>query len=175
MLNKSSYSDGIKGRLAEFEELTGIQVAFAMHPEETYPARLASAFAVPFAQPDVYVTRANQLSRPGERGRMLPLDDFVKAPSLTRQNYILDDFQTEIIDAFRFPFGLGPLLAVPVGMEGDASPDQIWGLAVNPLSENRTAAWLFVQYFTSQDFQSSPERAGDALRSPRREAGRIPQ
>lgn len=169
LLNKDHYAKAIEHRIGEFEHLSGVSVVFAAYPGESYFSRLAAAFGSPFGRPDVYVTNGRQARRQSVDGEMLPLDDFLESSSLTRRNYDIDDFFPRVIDAFRRD---SVLWAVPVGFEGSAAVDggnlAVWGLAVSPFSVNREAAWLFVQYFTGQDFQNAAAREGDLPRPPRR-------
>ncbi len=44
----------------------------------------------------------------------------------------------------------------------------VWGLAINPMTENQNAAWLFIQYFTSREFQEYSVLHWQSLNPPRR-------
>ena len=44
----------------------------------------------------------------------------------------------------------------------------VWGLAINPDSQVKNAAWLFVQYFTSREFQSYSVLEWKSVNPPRR-------
>lgn len=126
MLNKHPYAEGIKRKLGEFEQLTGIRVAYVMYPEDKYFPRLDAGFANPAGQPDVYMTGVYQVWAYATQGRMLPLDQFLLNPSLTRQGYNINDFFPGICGAFRWNrkagalLGDGPLWAIPVGFEASA-------------------------------------------------------
>lgn len=44
----------------------------------------------------------------------------------------------------------------------------VWGLAINPETQNPNAAWLFVQYFTGREFQSYSVLEWNSVNPPRR-------
>lgn len=123
MLNKHPYADGIKRRLAAFEEMTGIKVAYITYPETKYFEYLDRSFDDPSAKPDVYMTGVYQVWEYAPRGRMLALDRYVVNPVSTRQGYNINDFFPTISGAFRWnriagsELGKGPLWAVPMGFE----------------------------------------------------------
>ena len=126
MLNKHPYSEGIKRKLVDFEILTGIRVAYVIHPESRYFQILDDAFDSASARPDVYMTGVYQVWEYANSGRMAPLDLFILNPSLTRQGYNVNDFFPGISGAFRWngkagaKLGQGPLWAIPMGFEASA-------------------------------------------------------
>lgn len=126
MFSKHPYSEGIKRRISDFEKLTGIRVAYAMHPEITYFDRLNNAFDDPIASPDVYMTGVYQVWEYATEGRMAALDKFILNPAVTRQGYDVNDFFPAISGAFRWnrlagsKLGEGPLWAIPIGFEACA-------------------------------------------------------
>lgn len=181
MLNHYPYAAWIKRGLRDFEKQTGIRTAFAEYPDERYFFELDAAFEDPYAQPDVYLTAVHQAWDYAAHDKMLPLDGFLNNPALTHRNYNISDFYPPILAAFQ---GIGPqtapgaddtetLWAIPMGFVGD-DPESarsnllVFGLAVNPKSENRDAAWLFLQYFTSQTFQTAVLDEWKTIRPPRR-------
>ncbi len=126
ILNQHPYSEGLIRRIHVFEEITGIDVAFAMYPDKQYYDRLDDAFNSEFGKPDVFMTGAYQVWAYAPKGRMLPLDPYMNNPSKTRQNYNPGDFYPNIIGAFRWNGkpgvkpGEGPLWAIPMGFESCA-------------------------------------------------------
>ena len=126
MFNKHPYSEGIRRKLAEFEALTGIKVAYVMHPEDRYFDRLTESFASPSSSPDVYMTGVYQVWEYASQNRMAPLDPFIINPSVTRQGYNINDFFPGISGSFRWnrksgaALGEGPLWAIPIGFEASA-------------------------------------------------------
>ncbi len=123
MLNRHPYSEGIRRRLNQFESLTGIKVAYAMYPEDSYFQHLDDAFGSGPGQPDVYMIGAYQVWEYAPEGRMEPLGHFLDDPARTRYGYAVDDFFPNILDLFRWNckagsrLGQGPLWAVPMGFE----------------------------------------------------------
>lgn len=126
MLNKHPYAEGIKRKLADFEALTGIKVAYVMHPEARYFQALDSAFESEAGNPDVFMTGVYQVWEYAAKMRMAPLDSYVVNPSLTRQSYNINDFFPSISGAFRWngkaggKLGTGRLWAIPLGFEASA-------------------------------------------------------
>lgn len=126
MLSRHPYSEGIRRKIEEFEQLTGIKVAFAMYPEDKYFPVLDAAFDSEGGKPDVFMTGVYQVWEYAQSGRMIPLDPFILNSSLTRHGYNINDFFPKIIGAFRWngkagsPLGEGPLWAVPIGFEACA-------------------------------------------------------
>lgn len=126
MLNKHPYADGITRRLRDFEELTGIKVAYIIYPEASYFPNLDEAFDSESGKPDVYMTGVYQAWEYAPRGQMMPLDSFLVNPVVTRQGYNINDFFPSITGAFRWnciagaELGDGPLWAIPIGFESSA-------------------------------------------------------
>ncbi len=126
MLNKHPYAEGIRRRIPDFENLTGIRVAYIMYPENVYFERLGESFTDPTAKPDVFMTGVYQIWEYATQGRMAELDQFIQNPSMTRQGYEVDDFFPAISGAFRWNRkagsrpGSGPLWAIPIGFEANA-------------------------------------------------------
>lgn len=126
MLSKHPYSEGIKRKLADFEALTGIKVAYIMYPEARYFQNLEDAFESPAGDPDVYMTGVYQVWEYALKRRMEPLDAYIVNQSLTRQSYNLNDFYPNVSGAFRWngkagaKLGVGTLWAIPLGFEASA-------------------------------------------------------
>ena len=126
MLSRHPYADGIKRKIRDFEELTGIKVAYAMHPEDRYFGALDQALTSTSGKPDVFMTGVYQVWEYAYQNRMLPLDPFILNPSLTRQGYNINDFFPGIAGSFRWnrkagaKLGDGPLWAIPIGFEACA-------------------------------------------------------
>ncbi len=126
MLNKHPYAEGIIRRLRDFEKLTGIKVAYILHPETRYFQTLDQAFDDPSGSPDVYMTGVYQVWEYAPRNRMLALDPFIVNPAKTRQSYNINDFYPGISGSFRWngkagsKLGEGPLWAIPIGFEASA-------------------------------------------------------
>ncbi len=61
LLNRHPYAEMIVRKFGEFEDLTGIKVAFAMVPEERYFPKLDASFQAEAGRPDVFMTGAYQV------------------------------------------------------------------------------------------------------------------
>lgn len=126
MFDNHPYAEGIKRRLADFEHLTGIKVAYIMYPEDAYFQKLEESFASRSGKPDVFMTGAYQVWEYATAGRMMQLDPFILNPAKTRYGYNVNDFFPGISGAFRWncvagvKLGDGPLWAVPVGFEASS-------------------------------------------------------
>ena len=126
LLSRHPYSEGMRRRLVDFENLTGIRVAYVMYPEVRYFSELESAFRDPSYSPDVYMTGVYQVWDYAINGRMLALDSLITNPAATRQGYDLTDFYPNISGVFRWNgkagsrLGEGPMWAIPMGFESSA-------------------------------------------------------
>jgi len=67
-------------------------------------------------------------------------------------------------EAGNIAFSPAPL---PEGQNVRNSNLWVWSLAMNNYSKNKTAAWLFIQYFTSHDYQLWAAVNGRSVNSPR--------
>jgi len=92
MMNKHPFTTYIEPKLAEFEQLTGIKVVMEAFPEDQYRNKRTielnsggklDGFMIMPTQDDLYYWKA---------GWLLPLDDFVKDPALTAQDWDVKDF-----------------------------------------------------------------------------------
>jgi multiple sugar transport system substrate-binding protein len=145
LLNKHPYAEGIRRRIPAFEQLTGIRVAYSMHPESVYFEALETSFdGGASARPDVYMTGVYQIWEYAVKGRAAPLDKYIQNPAATRQGYDVNDFFPAISGAFRWnrkagsPAGEGPLWAIPMGFESFALTYNREVLARNRLAVPRT-------------------------------------
>lgn len=126
MLNLHPYAEGIKRRLSDFENLTGIKVAYISHPEAKYFEYLDRSFDDPSANPDVFMTGVYQVWEYAPRGRMLPLDNYIVNPVATRQGFNINDFFPAVAGAFRWncvagtDVGTGSIWAIPLGFEASS-------------------------------------------------------
>jgi ABC-type sugar transport system, periplasmic component len=68
----------------------------------------------------------------------------------------------------------GKLASAPPPMPPDSDPADVlsnlwvWGVALNAASESKDAAWLFIAYFTSKEFQLYSVLEGKSINPPRR-------
>lgn len=126
MFSKHPYAEGIRRKLRDFEELTGIKVAYSMQPEERYFQDLDQAFLSANGKPDVFMTGVYHVWEYATEGRMLQLDPFILNSGLTRQGYNVNDFYPRVLGAFKWnrkagsPLGEGPLWGIPMGFEACA-------------------------------------------------------
>ncbi|MDR1612323.1 MAG: extracellular solute-binding protein [Planctomycetota bacterium] len=125
MLNRHPYAEAIIRGIAEFEALTGIEVAYVMIPEDRYFPRLEEAVDAKVGKPDVFMTGAYQIWEYAPAGWLLDLDPLLSNPLMTRSNYTYRDFFPGISGAFRWdgvaghPTGDGKLWALPIGFEAN--------------------------------------------------------
>lgn len=123
MFNQHTYADGVIEKIPEFEELTGINVEYALTPEENYFDKLTVALNSRSGDPDIFMTGAYQLWQYAPAGFVADLTPFIQDPKMTNADYDMDDFFPKIVDALRWDLvaghkvGTGPQWALPMGFE----------------------------------------------------------
>ncbi|MDR0362545.1 MAG: extracellular solute-binding protein [Planctomycetota bacterium] len=125
LFNQHPYAEAIIRRIADFEDQTGVNVAYRMVPEERYFPQLAESVDAKAGKPDVFMTGPYQVWEYAPAGWIRELDPFLANPRKTRSNYTYRDFFPGIAGAFRWngiaghPTGDGSLWALPIGFEAN--------------------------------------------------------
>ena len=123
LLNKHPYAEMIVDRIDEFEQLTGIRVAYLMVPEDLYFPRVEASFSAEAGRPDVFMTGPYQVWEYAPEGHMVELDAYITDSFKTSAAYFYHDFYPGISGAFRWSgkagqkTGDGALWGVPIGFE----------------------------------------------------------
>src|SRR5271154_2275429 len=123
MLNKHPYADAIIKKVADFKDLTGIDVEYTETPEENYFDKVTTALASKNGNPDIFMTGTYQLWDYASAGYMEPLDDYLNDPALTNSDYDVKDIFEGVLNGGKWDLvpghqtGTGHQWALPLGFE----------------------------------------------------------
>ena len=92
LFSEHTYADAVEAKLADFEELTGIEVNFATMPESNYYEKLNIELSSKSGAIDVFMSGAYQTWEYATAGYMEPLEDYITNESVTSPDYDYDDF-----------------------------------------------------------------------------------
>jgi multiple sugar transport system substrate-binding protein len=121
--NQHPYADAIIQQLPKFKELTGIDVAHEVTPEENYFDKLTSSLSAKTGTPDVFMTGVYQMWDYASSGRVEPLDRYLSDPTLTNADYDAKDIFEGVFNGGKWdlkpgsPTGTGNLYSLPLGFE----------------------------------------------------------
>jgi multiple sugar transport system substrate-binding protein len=123
-LNKHPFSESIAPQLKEFTQLTGIQVELNILSEEEYRDKMIIELSSGSGSVDVFMTGPYTTWSYVKADWIEPLDAYLKNPSLTGDDYGLDDFFPALLEANRWNgesgyqnYGKGSQWSVPVMVE----------------------------------------------------------
>lgn len=119
MLNEHPWTSGVKERLGEFEELTGIKVNLRAYSESLYYDKMAQGVrsATP---PDVYMIGMDDFALGQYDADLVePLTPFIESSSLTSDGYDFADFPENLLSTGMFPVGAddAQLYQIPISTE----------------------------------------------------------
>lgn len=115
LANAHPWTESIKPRLPEFQELTGIQVIAEDLPEAQFRQRLTTELSQGTGNVDVMMSApAQEGLRYEQAGWYEPLDRFVADPALTAPDYDFADFLPQTIEIQSVN---GKLIGIPVQLE----------------------------------------------------------
>ncbi|MGY1624903.1 extracellular solute-binding protein [Geodermatophilus sp. SYSU D00965] len=125
------YQQSFQPLLAEFTQLTGIQVNVELVPEADYFTRLNTELAGGAGNFDAFMTGAYFIWQYGPPGWMEDLQPWIDNDSATNPDYDFEDIYEGLRNATRWDFQLGS----PLGSGGQwAIP---WGFETNVIAYNR--------------------------------------
>jgi multiple sugar transport system substrate-binding protein len=123
-LNKHPYTESLIREMAEFEELTGIQVKYNILAEEEYFEKLIIDLSTSSAHLDVFMTGPQLNWAYIDAGWVEPLDHFFGQAGYVPTDYNLDDFYPSLLAANRWNklpgkqnLGRGSIWAIPIQVE----------------------------------------------------------
>lgn len=115
MMNSHPFTTWLEPHVAEFEELTGIDVTLEVFPEDQFRQRRLLEVASGASTLDGYMFMPGQVgAQYGGANWVRPIDDLVTDPGLTHPDLDLDDFFTGALDSFRTDAGL---IGLPLQIE----------------------------------------------------------
>lgn len=133
LLNQHPYTDALIANLDNFKELTGIDIAYDVFPEDVYFERLTAALASGSSEYDAFMTGAYMTWTYGPAGWVTDLNEWINDPAKTNPNYNWDDFLPGVKASCAWN-------GQPGGELGSADAKQWclpWGFELNNLSYNR--------------------------------------
>lgn len=123
-LNKHPFTESLIPTLKEFTELTGIAVEYSILSEEEYREKIIIELSSHSGSVDIFMTGPFTEWSYVRAGWVEPLDDYMNNPSLTNENYDLDDFFPVCLTGNRWNgkpgyknYGKGSQWAIPVQVE----------------------------------------------------------
>jgi multiple sugar transport system substrate-binding protein len=125
------YQQSFQPLLAEFTQLTGVQVKVELVPEADYFTRLNTELAGGAGHYDAFMTGAYFIWQYGPPGWMEDLQPWIQNESATNPDYNFEDIYEGLRNATRWDFKLGS----PLGTGGQwAIP---WGFETNVIAYNK--------------------------------------
>ena len=83
LMNKHPYMDAMVADLDNFKELTGMEVAYDVFPEDVYFDKVTAALSSGSSQYDAFMTGAYQTWQYGPAGWLVDLNEFIADPAMT--------------------------------------------------------------------------------------------
>ncbi|MBN2375059.1 MAG: sugar ABC transporter substrate-binding protein [Sedimentisphaerales bacterium] len=130
LLNQHMYAEAIIKKIADFTQKTGIEVDYAITPEENYFDKVTTSLNSRSGDPDIFMTGAYQIWEYGAANFIQDLTPFIEDSNLTGPDYDIADFYEGVLGACRWDLipghktGAGPYWGLPLGFE-------IYSLAYN--------------------------------------------
>lgn len=123
-LNKHPFTEALLPSLGAFTELTGIQVDYNILSEEEFREKLIIELSSGSGAVDVFMTGPYTNWSYVRAGWIEPLDDYLNNPSLTSEEYNVDDFYPALLTANRWNgvpglqnYGKGSQWSIPLMVE----------------------------------------------------------
>lgn len=133
LLNKHPYADAMIANLDNFRQLTGMNVAYDIFPEDVYFDKMTAALSSRSTEYDAFMTGAYQTWQYGPAGWLVDLNEYIKNPAKTAPQYNWDDVLPNLRSSTAWSGKPGDALGGP-GAKQWALP---WGWEMNNLSYNR--------------------------------------
>jgi multiple sugar transport system substrate-binding protein len=132
LLNKHPYADAMIADLANFKQLTGMDVSYDIFPEDVYFDKVTAALSSSSSEYDAFMTGAYMTWTYGPAGWITDLNEYLKDPAKTNPKYAWDD----VLPGLRASTAWN---GVPGGELGSADAKQWcvpWGYELNNISYN---------------------------------------
>jgi multiple sugar transport system substrate-binding protein len=133
LLNKHPYTDAMIANLANFRELTGMDVVYDVFPEDVYFERVTAALAAGSTEYDAFMTGAYMTWTYGPAGWIEDLNEWIHDPAKTGPQYNWQD----MIEGVRRSCAWNGQPGAPLGTEDAMQWCVPWGYEQNNLSYNR--------------------------------------
>lgn len=132
LMNKHPYMEALVQNLDNFEQLTGLNVAYDIFPEDVYFDKVTAALASKGTQYDAFMTGAYQTWKYGPARQIVDLNPFIKDPKVTSDHYKWNDVTASLRASDAWDGKAGSKLGGP-GAKQWAIP---WGFELNNITYN---------------------------------------
>ena len=133
LLNKHPYADAMIADLDNFKELTGMEVAYDVFPEDVYFDKVTAALSSGSSQYDAFMTGAYQTWQYGPAGWLVDLNEFIADPAMTNPEYNWED----VLPNLRASTAWSGVPGAELGGEGAKQWAIPWGFELNSVSYNK--------------------------------------
>ena len=133
LMNKHPYMDAMVADLDSFKELTGMEVAYDVFPEDVYFDKVTAALSSGSSQYDAFMTGAYQTWQYGPAGWLVDLNEFINDPELTNPSYNWED----VLPNLRASTAWSGEPGAELGGEGAKQWAIPWGFELNSVSYNK--------------------------------------
>jgi multiple sugar transport system substrate-binding protein len=133
LMNKHPYMDAMVADLDNFKELTGMEVAYDVFPEDVYFDKVTAALSSGSSQYDAFMTGAYQTWQYGPAGWLVDLNEFINDPELTNPSYNWED----VLPNLRASTAWSGVPGEALGGEGAKQWAIPWGFELNSVSYNK--------------------------------------
>ena len=123
LLNQHPYAEAIIQKIPDFEKFTGIEVDYAITPEENYFDKVTTSLNSRTGEPDIFMTGAYQVWEYAGANFIQSLDPFIQDSNLLNPDYRIDDIYPGVLGTLRWDrvpghlTGTGSQWALPLGFE----------------------------------------------------------
>ena len=133
LLNKHPYADAMIANLDTFKQLTGINVAYDIFPEDVYFDRVTATLSARSTEYDAFMTGAYQTWQYGPAGWLVDLNEYIRDPTRTNPQYNWDD----VLPNLRASTAWSGQPGAELGGAGAKQWAVPWGFELNSLAYNR--------------------------------------
>ena len=133
LLNKHPYADAMIADLANFKDLTGLDVKYDVFPEDVYFDKVTAALSSKSTQYDAFMTGAYQTWQYGPAGWLVDMSEYIRDPAKTNPKYDWEGVLPNLRASTAWSGVPGEALGGP-GAKQWAIP---WGFELNSVSYNR--------------------------------------
>jgi multiple sugar transport system substrate-binding protein len=133
LLNKHPYADAMIANLANFKELTGMDVTYDVFPEDVYFDKVGAALSSGSDQYDAFMTGAYQTWQYGPAGWIVDLNEYIKDAGKTSPQYNWED----VLPNLRASTSWSGEPFAPLGGDGAKQWAIPWGFELNSIAYNR--------------------------------------
>ncbi len=133
LLNKHPYVDAMLKNLDNFKEMTGLNVAYDIFPEDVYFDKVTTALASRSTHYDAFMTGAYQTWKYGPARQIVDMNKYLKDPKHTSPGYQWDD----VIEGLRASTAWDGKAGSQLGGPGAKQWCIPWGFEMNSIAYNK--------------------------------------